>query len=111
MRKRGKSSYVDIQTILSKFFSLKMINLYNLILKREPFSIINEKDLGLLCNYLIEKSLPDNKSFADKNTQNPNDKILNHFRTLIGTYIIFDADLQIQIHNELQEVIKSNIIA
>ena len=70
---------------------------------REPFAI-NESDLTLLCNYLIEKSLPDNKSFADKNTQNPNEKILNHFRALVGTYILFDADLQIQIHLELQEV-------
>lgn len=73
---------------------------------REPFSLTNDKELTLLSNYLIEKSLPDNKTFADKNTLNSNEKILNHLKTLVGSYILFDVDLQIQIRHELQEVVK-----
>lgn len=48
--------------------------------------------------------MPDNKAFADKNTFVPNEKILNHLKTLVGSYILFDIDLQIQIQHELQEV-------
>lgn len=61
--------------------------------------------MDLLCKFLIESSLPENKTLTDMNTQNPNDKILNYFRNLVGAYILFDSDLENQIHYELEEVL------
>lgn len=64
----------------------------------------DDNDLDLLCKYLVENALPDNKSLTDMNTQFPNEKILTYFKNIIGTYILFESDLEQQIHYELEEV-------
>lgn len=66
----------------------------------------DDNDLDLLCKFLVENALPDNKSLADMNTQFSNERILTYFKNIIGTYILFETDLEQQIHYELEEVMK-----
>jgi hypothetical protein len=53
---------------------------------------------------LVENALPDNKSLTDMNTQFSNETIYAYFKSLIGTYILFEVELEKQIHFELEEV-------